>query len=112
MAETKIDQNGRETGEESEIPTLTDMVALEPSEQLEENVLNEEALEQLRSNLTTLTVDLASTLLHGALREMEAALLEHVLDRLRQELPELVDRVISEQLADAADRAAGHGRDE
>lgn len=60
---------------------------------------NEQALEELRSNLTTQTIDLASQLLHGAVREMEAALLEQVLDRLRQQLPSLIDDVLNEQLA-------------
>jgi len=60
---------------------------------------NEQALEELRSNLTTQTIDLASQLLHGAVREMEAALLEQVLDRLRHQLPSLIDDVLNEQLA-------------
>ncbi len=60
---------------------------------------NDQALEELRSNLTTQTIDLASQLLHGAVREMEAALLEQVLDRLRQQLPSLIDDVLNEQLA-------------
>ena len=60
---------------------------------------NEQALEELRSNLTTQTIDLASQLLHGAVREMEAALLEQVLDRLKEQLPSLIDDVLNEQLA-------------
>lgn len=60
---------------------------------------DEQALEELRSNLTTQTIDLASQLLHGAVREMEAALLEQVLDRLREQLPSLIDDVLNEQLA-------------
>lgn len=59
---------------------------------------NEQAMEELRSNLTTQTIDLASQLLHGAVREMEAALLEQVLDRLREKLPSLIDDVLNEQL--------------
>ena len=58
---------------------------------------------ELRSNLTTQTIDLASQLLHGAVREMEAALLEQVLDRLRQQLPALIDDVLNEHLALAED---------
>lgn len=60
---------------------------------------DEQALEELRSSLTTQTIDLASQLLHGAVREMEAALLEQVLDRLREKLPSLIDDVLNEQLA-------------
>jgi len=60
---------------------------------------DQQTLAELRSSLTTQTIDLASQLLHGAVREMEAALLEQVLDRLRQQLPILIDDVLNEQLA-------------
>lgn len=60
---------------------------------------DEQALAELRASLTTQTIDLASQLLHGAVREMEAALLEQVLDRMKQQLPSLIDDVLSEQLA-------------
>jgi hypothetical protein len=67
---------------------------------------DEQMLAELRSSLTTQTIDLASQLLHGAVREMEAALLEQVLDRLRQELPGLIDGVLNEQL-ESTDRSTG-----
>ena len=60
---------------------------------------DEQALAELRASLTTQTIDLASQLLHGAVREMEASLLEQVLDRLKQQLPSLIDDVLSEQRA-------------
>ncbi len=44
------------------------------------------------------TVQLADSLLHQAARDIEAILFERVLDRLRAQLPELVDRVLREQL--------------
>lgn len=69
-----------------------------PREVVEQAWPDEQALEELRSNLTTQTIDLASQLLHGAVREMEAALLEQVLDRLREKLPSLIDDVLNEQL--------------
>jgi hypothetical protein len=96
------------------IPTLNEVVLIrpetpgprvlreEPEELMEDNEAywpDEQVLAELRSNLTTQTIDLASQLLHGAVREMEAALLEQVLDRLRQQLPTLIDDVLNEQLA-------------
>jgi len=112
MADSHKDQHTDAPEEDLEVPTLTDMVATEVEDPFRGHGLNEEALEQLRSDLTTRTVDLASRLMHGALRDMEAALLEQVLDRLQQQLPELVDQVIAEQLADSAARASELGADE
>lgn len=103
------------------IPTLSEVVIIRP-ETVERQTLDEEslalhedpddlpeendtcwpdeqAMAELRSNLTTQTIDLASQLLHGAVREMEAALLEQVLDRLRQQLPVLIDDVLNEQFS-------------
>jgi hypothetical protein len=42
------------------------------------------------------TLKLAQTLLHQAVRDIEATLFERVLDRLRAELPELMARVMRE----------------
>jgi hypothetical protein len=39
---------------------------------------------------------LADTLLHQAIKDIEATLFERVVDRLRAQLPELVDRVLRE----------------
>ncbi len=107
------------------IPTLSEVVIIRPESSepktLDEEALalheeheelaeedtdfwsDEQAMAELRSNLTTQTIDLASQLLHGAVREMEAALLEQVLDRLRQQLPALIDDVLNEHLALAED---------
>jgi hypothetical protein len=50
----------------------------------------------LQSTLLIETLKLADSLLNAAAREIEATLFERVLDRLRAELPELMDRVIRE----------------
>jgi len=39
---------------------------------------------------------LADSLLHQAIKDIEATLFERVVDRLRAQLPELVDRVLRE----------------
>ena len=40
----------------------------------------------------------ADALLHQAAKEMEAILFERVYDRLREQLPDLVDRILKEQI--------------
>jgi len=55
-------------------------------------------LKALQSNLVAETLKLADSLLHRAARDIEATLFEQVFDRLRMELPELVDRLVKEQL--------------
>jgi|GEM_PF-1660518 hypothetical protein len=83
-----------------DIGSETPEAANESSEAISEPAWpSEQTLEELRSNLTTQTIDLASQLMHGAVREMEAALLEQVLDRLKEQLPSLIDDVLNEQLA-------------
>ncbi len=49
--------------------------------------------------VVTETLKLADSLLHQAAKDMEAILFERVFDRLRAELPELVDRMLREHLA-------------
>jgi hypothetical protein len=89
-----------ESGFEFNPDVLTDIGGKTPKVLVSEPAWpNEQALGELRSKLTTQTIDLASQLLHGAVREMEAALLEQVLDRLKEQLPSLIDDVLNEQLA-------------
>ncbi len=59
----------------------------------------------VQAAILTQTLKLADSLLHQAARDIEATLFEHVLDRLRAELPELVDRALREHAA-AADESA------
>ena len=52
------------------------------------------------------TLNLADSLLHQAAKDIEAALFERVLDALRAQLPELVDRVLREHSDSAVSRPA------
>ena len=45
------------------------------------------------------TLELADSLLHQAAKDIEATLFERVFDRLRAQLPELVNRVLREHAA-------------
>ena len=49
--------------------------------------------------ILTETLELADSLLHQAVKDIEATLFERVLDRLRAQLPELVDRILREHAA-------------
>jgi hypothetical protein len=48
-------------------------------------------------------IKLAESLLHQAVKDIEATLFERVLDRLRAELPELVSRILAEQAVPPGD---------
>jgi Zn-dependent M32 family carboxypeptidase len=49
--------------------------------------------------ILTETLELADSLLHQAAKDIEATLFERVFDRLRAQLPELVDRILREHAA-------------
>ncbi len=58
--------------------------------------------------IVTETLKLADSLLHQAAKDIEATLLERVFDRLRAQLPELVDRALKEHAA-AQEDPKDHG---
>jgi hypothetical protein len=53
----------------------------------------------VHAGLVTETLKLADSLLHQAAKDIEAILFERVLDQLRAQLPEIVDRVLREHAA-------------
>jgi Zn-dependent M32 family carboxypeptidase len=53
--------------------------------------------------VVTESLKLADSLLHQATKDIEAILFERVLDQLRAQLPELVDRVLREHSAITTD---------
>ncbi len=57
----------------------------------------------LESALAVRTRDLADTLLHNAMVEMEAALFERVSIELRSQLPQLIHQILSEHIASEDD---------
>jgi uncharacterized protein (DUF2267 family) len=79
-----------------EIPVLTDVA--EPLHGGESAFINDTSrfLGELEAHLTAVIHEQADELVHNALREMEALLLEQVSDRLKAELPQLISRVIAE----------------
>jgi Zn-dependent M32 family carboxypeptidase len=80
-----------------DIPILTEAV-----NQRTEELLSVDAT-AVHAAILTETLKLADTLLHQAARDIEAAIFEQVFDRLRAELPELVDRILHEYAAKQED---------
>jgi hypothetical protein len=77
------------------IPVLSEVVSLRRPGA----ALAPEKLAALQTELVAQTLKTAEELLHAAARDIEATLLERVADELRSRLPEIVDRVLKEQLA-------------
>ena len=85
--------------EKHDIPVLTDMIDAADTgseEVLQEPVsaIGESQMTELQTELASRSFDLTDQLLHAAFQEMEAALFEQVSNRLRKELPELIDRIL------------------
>ncbi len=77
-----------------DIPVLTDIVEDDPDGAPIDRTLL--FLGDLEARLAAAINDHADELVHNACREMEALLLEQVSDRLRNELPALIGRIVSE----------------
>jgi Zn-dependent M32 family carboxypeptidase len=55
-------------------------------------------LQAAQSAIVTETMRIADALLHQAAKDMEVILFERVHDRLRQQLPDLVERILREHV--------------
>ena len=98
--------NDNERHEDAEqLPVLTEMVDEQATVSHPEKDYDT-LVAELQTELASATMNLAEGLLHAAFREMEATLFEQVSNRLRQELPELIDRTLRDHLDDAS--TAGH----
>jgi hypothetical protein len=73
-----------------DIPILTDTLPEKPDSAADDT-------KAVHAAILTETLKLADSLLHQAAKDIEGILFERVFDRLRAELPELVDRVLREQ---------------
>ena len=75
-----------------DIPVLTEAI---DSGRANAAALNAQAMQ---SQIVAETLKAADALLHQAAKDMEAILFERVYDRLREQLPDLVDRILRDQL--------------
>jgi Zn-dependent M32 family carboxypeptidase len=80
-----------------DIPVLTDAV----KERAEASLCFD--AKAVHAAILSETLELADSLLHQAAKDIEATLFERVFDRLRAQLPELVDRVLREHAAPQED---------
>ena len=88
---------------EPEIPVLTDIV---PDEAPATDVAGpanvptdvETLIAELQTSLAASTYSLTEQLLHSTFAEMEATLFQQISNKLRQELPELIDSVLRQHL--------------
>ncbi|MEE8528992.1 MAG: hypothetical protein V3S70_10540 [Gammaproteobacteria bacterium] len=91
------------------IPILTDVVAQEELAQarardaVKLSGISEERLAELQTQLAAGVHKLADELLQIVFQEMEVALFEQVSNRLRRELPEIVDRILRDHLGTVDD---------
>ena len=82
-----------ETHDPRDIPILTDAVDADGHAYA---LLDTKSV---HAGVVTETLKLADSLLHQATKDIEAILFERVLDQLRAQLPEIVDRVLREHSA-------------
>ena len=76
-----------------DIPILTDAIDTGGAQAAAMN------LQAAQSAIVSETLRIADELLHQAAKDMEAILFERVYDRLREQIPDLIDRILREQLA-------------
>jgi hypothetical protein len=76
-----------------DLPILTDVVERDGPEYSSFDA------KAVHAALVTESLELASSLLHQATKDIEAALFERLFDELRARLPELVDRVLRQHAA-------------
>ena len=88
-----------DSASKSSIPVLTDIVTESASDDARDPRAIETLIAELQTELSASAFALTEQVLRAAFTEMEAALFEQITARLRQELPELVDRVLRERLA-------------
>ncbi len=90
----------------ADIPTLTDIVEQDATLETIPTVLPvdiEALIAELQTKLSADAFALTEKLLRSAISEMEATLFQQVLNRLRRDLPELVDTVLREHLGSEID---------
>ncbi len=86
-----------------DIPVLTEAIDMEGRQPLP--VLDND---ELRAAIVTETMKLVDSLVHQATKDIEAILYERVFDRMRAELPGLVERIL-EQHVPVIDTYTGRG---
>ena len=91
---------------QEDIPVLTDVIADDDAASTGETTqaIDRAALiAELQTHLASNAYALTEQVLHNAFAEMEATLFAQISARLREELPELIDRILREHLGEDSD---------
>ncbi len=97
---------GKEATSHTDIPVLTDVISDDEATRAGDaaaSVDNASLIAELQTQLASSAYALTEQLLHNAFAEMEAALFAQISAQLRQELPELIDRILREHLDEGGD---------
>ena len=92
----------------TDIPVLTDVITDEEAASIgesEPSVDRASLIAELQTQIASSAYALTEQLMHNAFAEMEATLFAQITAQLRQELPELVDRILREHLDEGADES-------
>ncbi len=90
----------------TDIPVLTDVITDDEAPTIGDTaspVDHESLIAELQTQLASNAYALTEQLLHNAFAEMEATLFAQISARLREELPELIDRILREHLGEDLD---------
>ena len=94
----------KEATSEKDIPVLTDVITDDETAssigEATASVDHASLIAELQTQLASNAYALTEQLLHNAFAEMEATLFTQISARLRQELPELIDRILREHLGE------------
>jgi len=90
----------------ADIPVLTDVITEQDENGLgtaTPNVDHAALIAELQTQLASGAYTLTEELLHTAFAELEATVFKQITIKLRQELPELIDRILREHLGDESE---------
>ena len=96
----------KEATSKKDIPVLTDVITDDESTSIGEatsSIDQASLIAELQTQLASNAYGLTEQLLRNALAEMEATIFAQISERLREELPELIDRILREHLDDDAE---------
>jgi len=108
--------NGSDNKTPGILPVLTDVVADQEDAANDgtgnalqaltnsRTALDEDHLAELQTELASRSFALTDQLLHAAFQEMEASLFEQVSNRLRNELPDMIDQILREHIDVSPDK--------
>ncbi len=94
-----------------ETPTLTEAVGRQPVVQHEDSPamqgISAAEIAELQTEISAGCFELVDRLMHNAFREMEATLFDDVVNRLKSQLPDMIDEILTARLDQDAEGNEG-----